>query len=93
MALARKPGGMRDLGDRAVAVAQELQRALDPPFHDKLVWRLSHRDFKCLDKVMRAQSGDRGEFNESELGCQLRVAIIEYTPHLSRSQPASVRDR
>jgi hypothetical protein len=42
---------------------------------------------------MRAQSGNGGEFNESELGCQLRVDIIEYTPHLSRSQPASVRDR
>jgi hypothetical protein len=35
MALAGEPGGVRDLGDRAVAVAQELQRTLDPSFHDK----------------------------------------------------------
>jgi hypothetical protein len=40
MALAREPGGMGDLGDRAVAVAQEFQRTLDPPFHDKLLWWL-----------------------------------------------------
>src|SRR5438046_10535358 len=93
MALAREPGSMRDLSDRAIAVAQELQRTLDPPFHDKSVWRLANRDFECLHKVMRAQSGNRGEFDEPELGCQLRVDVIKDAPHLSRPQPAFVRDR
>ena len=67
MALAREPGGVRDFGDRAVVVAQEIQRTLDPPFQDKSVRRLSDRDFERLDKVMRTEPGNRGEFDEPEL--------------------------
>ena len=54
---------MCDLGDRPVAVAQELDGALDPPFQDKLVWWLADRDLECLHKVVGAQSGNRGEFD------------------------------
>jgi hypothetical protein len=43
---------MCDLGDRPVAVAQELDGALDPPFQDKLVWWLADRDLECLHKVV-----------------------------------------
>jgi len=93
MALAREPGGMRDLGDGAVAVAQQLQRVLDPPFHDISVWRLANRDFKRLDKVVGAQSGNPGEFDEPELFCQLRVDIIQYAPSLPRRQPAPMSDQ
>jgi hypothetical protein len=85
MALTREPGGMCDLGDRPVAVAQELDGALDPPFQDKLVWWLADRDLECLHKVVGAQSGNRGEFDEPEVVSQLRVNVIKDTPHLSRS--------
>jgi len=65
----------------------------DPPFHDISVWRLANRDFKRLDKVVGAQSGNPGEFDEPELFCQLRVDIIQYAPSLPRRQPAPMSDQ
>jgi hypothetical protein len=93
MALAREPGGLCDLGDRPVAVAQELDGALDPPFQDKSVWRLADRDLECLHKVVGALSSNGGEFDQPKVVSQLRVNAIKDAPHLARSQPASVRDR
>jgi hypothetical protein len=84
---------MRDLGDHPVAVAQQLDSALDPPFQDKLVWRLADRDLECLDKMVGAQPGNSGEFGEPEIVLEVRVNVIKDTPHLSRSEPASVRNR
>src|SRR5262245_49259777 len=93
MALAREPGGMRDLGDHPVAVAQQLDSALDPPFQDKLVWRLADRDLECLDKMVGAQPGNSGEFGEPEIVLQVHVNVIKDTPHLSRSEPRSEERR
>jgi len=84
MALAREPDRKRDLGDRAVVVAQELERALNPPFDDKSMGRRSNRDFERLDKVMGAQPCNRGELDEPEFSGQMRINVIQDAPHLSR---------
>ena len=84
---------MRNLSNCAVVVAQELQRPLHPPFHDILVRGLSYRDFERLHKVMRAQPGDRGEFDKPEFGRQLRVDVIENAPELSRRKATFVWQR
>jgi hypothetical protein len=58
---------MRNLGDRAVVNAEQLQCALDSLLRNKSVRWLSNRDFECLHKVTGAQSCNRCEFNEPEL--------------------------
>src|SRR6266851_845762 len=42
---------------------------------------------------MGAQSGNRGELDQPERVSQMRVHVIKRASHLTRRQPASVRDR
>ena len=80
---------MRNLGDRAVVNAEQLQCTLDPLFGDKSVWWFPNRDFERLHEVMGAQSCNRGEFDEPELVCQMGVDVITDTPYLPRRQTAA----
>src|SRR5215471_5249231 len=93
MTLAREPDYMRNLSDRAVVNAEQLQCTLDPLFGDKSVWWFPNRDFECLQEVMGAQSCNRGEFDGPELVCQMGVDVIKDTPYLPRRHTAAVRDR
>src|SRR5438552_3622861 len=93
MALARKPGSMRNLADRAIFFAEELQRMPDASFYNVSMRRGSHRRFERLAKVMRAQLCDRGEFDKAKFVGQMRVDVIEHASHLPGRKPASVRDR